>query len=340
MSEIQPIAAYEPFRAQLAELEAHNSTLVFDYRSSAGNKDARSHIYKLRQTKAALEKARKDAKADALEYGRQVDSQAKEITSRLEAMIDVHQKPLDEIEAQETARIERLKADLLEIQGGGERAAVEWMQLPLDAMRDRLKEIESDAYTPERWQEFLTEALIAKDKAIGTLREAIGKREKYDAEQAELAKLRAQAEAQAKKDREEQIAREAAERAKREAEEKAAAEKRAVEEKAKREKEAADKKLLEEKLRNERLEREKAEAEQRAQNAARETEERLKREAEAKAKKEADEAAKREANRKHVAKINSEAADALISANLSKVQAEGVIKLIQAGKVPHVRIDY
>lgn len=338
--ENKPLAVYDEFRAQIAELSAHNNSMVFDYATPAGNKEARSHIYKLRQTKAALDKARKAAKEESLEYGRRVDSEAKAIAEQLEGMIAVHQKPLDEIEEREKARVEALQRDLAEIEGGGTRASQEWMTLPIDTMRDRLDEIEADTYTEERWQEFLTEALLQKDKAVTAIRDAIARREKYDAEQAELAALRAQAEAQAKKDRDAQIAREAAERATREAEEKAAREKQEAADKAKREKEAADKKLLEEKLRNERLEREKAEAEQRAKNAARETEERLKREAEDKAKKESEELAKREADKKHRAGINNAALAAFVKGGLSEAHAKKAVELIASKAIPHITISY
>jgi colicin import membrane protein len=356
--ENKPLAVYDEFRAQIAELSAHNNTLVFDYASPSGNKEARSHIYKLRQTKAALDKARKAAKEESLEYGRRVDSEAKAIAEQLEDMIAVHQKPLDEIEAKEKARVEKLQADLQELMGAAVRATQDWMTLPLDAMRDRLTEIEADDYSESRWQEFLTEALIQKDKTIAATCDAIARREKYDAEQAELAKLRAQAEEQAKKDRDAQIAKEAADRATREAEAKAQKEREAAEQarrdaeaktardkqeaadKAQREKDAADKKLLEEKLRNERLEREKAEAEQRAKDAARETEARLKREAEAKAKAEADALAKREADKKHRAAINNAALAAFVKGGLSEAHAKKAIELIASKAIPNVTIGY
>src|SRR3954454_6832415 len=83
------LAVYNPFRAELAEFKAQNATLIFDYESPKGNKEARSHVYKLRQSKAAVEKARKEEKAASLEYGRKVDAEAKTIMEEIEAMIAV-----------------------------------------------------------------------------------------------------------------------------------------------------------------------------------------------------------------------------------------------------------
>lgn len=58
----QKISAYDPFRAQLAELKTNNEKAVFNYEDPAGNKEARSHIYKLRKTKSAVDRVRKDQK--------------------------------------------------------------------------------------------------------------------------------------------------------------------------------------------------------------------------------------------------------------------------------------
>src|SRR3990167_3162589 len=101
------IAVYDEFRAQLAELKEHNAKLLFDYEDPKGNEEARSHVYKLRRTKAAVDKARQAEKAASLEYGRRVDSEAKEIIGEIEAMIEVHVKPLAEIEEREKKRVAR-----------------------------------------------------------------------------------------------------------------------------------------------------------------------------------------------------------------------------------------
>src|SRR3990167_7339060 len=100
------IAVSDEFRAQLAELREHNAKLLFDYEDPKGNEDARSHVYKLRRTKAAVDKARQAGKAASLGYGRRVHSEGKEIIGEIEAMIEVHAKPLAEIEEREKKRVE------------------------------------------------------------------------------------------------------------------------------------------------------------------------------------------------------------------------------------------
>ena len=70
------VAAYQPFYAQLAELETNNARLVFDYESKKGNKEARSHVNTLRLTKGALERVRK-AEKEALTLFDQVAHRAR-----------------------------------------------------------------------------------------------------------------------------------------------------------------------------------------------------------------------------------------------------------------------
>ena len=334
------IAVYNEFRAQLAELDATNSKLVFNYEDPKGNKDARSHIYKLRQTKALVDKAREKEKRASLEYGRRVDAEAKEIIEKIDSMISVHAVPLDEIEQREKSRIAKHEQNLSEIVTAGEYTSSNWMSIPLDAIRDRLAEINAITLTQDYWQEFLPRAAEAKDKTLSQIRDAIGKRAKYDEEQAELERLRKEAEERARKDREEQIRREAEQKALADAEARARAERERTEAAAKAEREAAERRELELKLAAERAEREKVEAQQRAERAAKEAEERLLREQEEAKRKEAEAAAKREADKKHRAKINNAAVSAFVAGGMSEEAAKLAVTLIAKASIPAVSISY
>lgn len=328
-----PIAAYNEFRGQLAKLKADNAAAVFDYESPKGNKEARSHVYKLRQTKAAVEKVRKDEKAVALEYGRRVDSEAKEIIGEIEGMIEIHEKPLREIEEREAARVQGIRDRIEELRIASS------VDAPLEAMRDRLAEIKAVAID-DSFGEFATEAAKVKDAAISAIESTIAAIEQREAEQAELVRLRREAEERARLDREEQLKREAAERATREAEAKAKAERDRAEQAARMEREAAERRELELKLAAEKAERARVEAEQKAANAAKEAEERLRRDAELKAKAEADAQAKREANKKHIAKINNEALSGFVAGGFSEADAKKIITMIAKGEIQHISIKY
>lgn len=319
------IAIYEPFRAQLGELKQFNDSVVFDYASPKGEREARSHVYKLRQTKAAVEKARKDEKAASLEYGRQVDAQAKEIVTEIEAMIEVHQRPLDEIAQREKDR-QAKHLEKLERMRSWFTATNE--DLSAAQLRDRLAQLESYALGPH-WEEFEVDAARTKDEGVAALRAMIERREKYEAEQAELARLREEQARREREERETRIAKEAEARALRQAEES-----------AKAEREAAERRELELKLAAERAEREKAEAIQRAERAAVEAEAKARRDAEAAAARERAETEKREANKRHVAKVNRAAVEALIAGGIEAETAGAVVDLIAARKIPNVTIAY
>src|SRR3546814_16117429 len=76
-----------------------------------------------------------------------------------------------------------------------------------ELFRERLAEVKAEAVSEERFAEYTAAAAELKDKAIAALEVSIAKAEKREAEVAELAKLRAEDEERARKDREERIAR-------------------------------------------------------------------------------------------------------------------------------------
>ena len=175
---------YTPYRAQLAEFKAENKKLVFDYESKKGNREARSHVAVLRKGKAAIETARKDAKQESLDTGRQIDAEAKAITVEIESMIAVHKTALDEIEQREADRIKSIQACIREIEW-----AATFENLTIDEMRKNLDMVKSSAIDTT-FAEFTNEAEKTKNAAIVTLENRIVEAEKRQAEQAELLQLR------------------------------------------------------------------------------------------------------------------------------------------------------
>lgn len=330
----QEIAAFSEFRSQLAKLRDDNEKAVFDYADPKGNKEARSHIYKLRQTKAAVERVRKEQKAASLEFGRKVDAQAKEIAVEIDGMIGLHEAPLKEIEEREAARIAAHK-ERIESLGAykdyGDPTAAE-----LSALLASAEAFEID----DSLEEFKAEAALAKDDALENIKRLLAARQKYEAEQAELERLR-QAEAErAQKEREEQIRKEAEEAARKQAEAKAAAVERERQleiERANREKAEAEARYL----------REKQEAEERAKAAAAKAEqdkqaaiEAERQRIEAEAERERQEAERKAANKRHRQKINREALEDLVEFGLSEDQGKQLIETIVRGQVRNVSVNY
>lgn len=339
----KPIAAYDEFRSQLSELKESNSKAVFDYADPKGNKEARSHVFKLRKTKTAIDKVRKEQKKASLEYGRKVDDEAKSITLEVEEMIDVHEKPLKEIEQNEKDRKAAIeeKFDLI-VGARNVNLQTASIELISDHIGD-LKELEPD----DSFDEYMAEATREYKTSIAHLEGLLTSAKIALAEKEELEHLRKESDERARKEREEQIAKDAREAA----ESKAESDRIAAERKVEADKQAA--------IENEkRIEREKEEAIERETAAKRELEEankqhkreqeqavidteaRVKREAEEEERRLREEAEKREANKKHKASVNNKAVQCLISGGISKEIAKEVVILIAKKEIDYVSIAY
>ena len=326
----------------LIEKEVRSHAL--DISTDAGRKHIASLAHKIARSKTALDKMGKDLVSGWKEQSKKVDLERARVWDRLEALQKEIRSPLTEWEDAEKARVARHEAGIARIEGAGHDTLANWQSLSVEAMSDRLREIEGGKTD---WQEFANRAEHATKEASLAIKEAIRKREAYDAEQAELARLR-QAEAERlQKEREQRIADEAAAKAKAEAEAAAKAEaeraeqqrlailhdKEAAEQRAKRAEE--EKKAAEEKAERDRLAAlEKAKVE--AEAAAKAERDRIA------AEKAAEDAAtaKREADKRHKARVNNEALQALIAAGLPETHARAAIEAVAKGLVPHVKIQY
>lgn len=324
------LAPYEPIRAQIAELKAANANTVFKYEEPKGNKLARSHVASLRTVKGDIERKRKELKADALEYGRKVDAVAKELTGEIEAMIEVHDRPLREIEEREKARIAKHQENLaaLTLAPGidipGDSAA-------LGAKLARIKAIVVD----DTWQEFKTQGLEAQAATCRAIEARLAVVLKQEAEAAELARLReaqakaeaeirAKLEAEARAKREEEIRAQAEAKAKREAADAAMAEARKKEAEAQAAINAEREKVRKAELAVAKAKQEKAEAEARVAR-----EEQAKKDAEA----------KRAANAKHRQKVLSEIIDDLVNLDFGD-DLGAVAEAMAGGKIRHVKVEF
>lgn len=182
-----------------------------------------------------------------------------------------------------------------------------------------------------QYEEYEEQAKLAKFETLEVLRRALVEREKYEAEQAELERLRQAEILRQQQEREAQIAREAADRATREAEEKA----RFEAERVQREKAEAEQ-------REARLKAEKEAAELRAVQAAENERKRIEAEqfAQAEAARKAEEA--RLADVEHRQQVHREAFNGIqaLCLGIPEAQIKELILAIRDGKVPHVSIKY
>jgi hypothetical protein len=321
-----------------AEVTGH----VPDLTTKKGRDAIASLAFKVRRAKTALDTLGKQLVDDLKEIPKKIDVERKRMRETLDALADEVRRPLDEWEQAEEARVQTHKAGIAWFVGrqenlhGVDSATLKSLWLEVDAKA-----------VDESWEEFEAEAHRMKAKALTALTEALDAREKYEAEQAELARLREEAEARRIQDEKDRIAREAAERATREAEAKAWAEREAAlireaaieaaAEKAERDRLEA---IERQKQAEARAEAERLAAEQRAKDAAeaaRRAE--IQRQADEAARIEAEQKA-READRAHKAKTNNAAVAALVAGGLTAEAAKLAITLIAQGKVPAVRVNY
>jgi len=342
--------------AALRKIADDARAIVVDISTLQGRKECASLAYKIARSKTLIDETGKNLGEEARKKINAIDADRKKAREFLDSLKDEVRKPLTDWEMADQKRIEAHESRIAEIVEGGKYTLANWQKLPLLAMRDRLMEINNEA--KHNWQEFDARAKREIEAASKAITEAIGNREKHDAELEELVRLRADAEiakaekeARDKAQREAEIAERAALKAKTDAELKAKQESEAAERKAQaemlaieREKQAAEQRARDAeaatKRAEERVEAAKVAAEEQAEREkqAAVSAERARVAAEQKAKAEAD--AKREADTKHKATINRAALSALVEQGVLEIEAKRAIAAIANGLVPNVRIAY
>jgi hypothetical protein len=343
----------------IAQIEAKVRAHVPDVTTRKGRDAIKSLAYAVARSKTALDDAGKLMNEEARAQISAVDAARRKIRDRLDQLRDEARKPLDEWEAAEEARVDALKARLDRLSNAAPSEDTS------DNIKALIQRVEITAID-DSWQEYLPHAGKAKDATLNRLRAQLATTEQREAEAAELARLRAEAEARAEADRikaEQEAAearriaaekaqaerlaqierdkREAAERAAREAEQRAAAEAERVrietEQKAEAERKAAadrEAAILREKAEAEaQYKRNIAEMAAKAEAAAQAERDRIAAERQA----EANARAKREADQAHRAKITSDIADALRTM-AGRATPELIAEALIEGRIPHVKV--
>jgi|14_taG_2_1085336.scaffolds.fasta_scaffold01785_4 hypothetical protein len=342
------IQEYNEFEAKVSTLEDMCNFLP-DCSNDDGYEKSKRVSLDTGKVLTAIEKKRKEIKAPALERCRFIDSEAKDLKERIEAVQLPHKeayKAIDnEKKRKEEERLEKINDRFQRLYQMPELARLSSAQ-EIQAIINSLK---GDEYLD--CDEKTNFALLEKKRILVELNSILSEKVKAEEEQKELNRLRAEAAKREQKEREDRIAKEAEEKAKREAE----AEKQAAIEAEKREQERLEREkqaaIQAKKNAEDRERQSKIDAERAAQEAARlatEESERKAKEAveqerkavEAQKAKEAAEAKAREENKKHRAKINNEAVSALLTTGISEEQAKVVVTAIAKKEIPNVSIQY
>ena len=347
------LAHFSEFEQSLAKFRDDYGSRVYDLSDPGQDKAARSDRLAIGRVIAALDRKHKEVKEPLLTATRLVDGRRKEIKDQLLEVQDHIKAQIEAHEQREQDRIDAIHACI-----GNIRELTNFSESPDSVAISKRLTYARAVMLDDSWQEFRADAALARTEVIEALESMLAERLEAEAEAAELTRLRAEAEAKERLEREERIAREAAEAAKREAEELAAREAGRVE-REKIEAAAAAQKALDEAAAKAKREQDEANAaaakavadaqakaqaaEMAAAQAAADERARIEREQAEQARKaeqerKADEA--RKAKRQHRAKIHSEAKAALIEHGIADDTATLVVELIRDGKVAHVAIAY
>ncbi len=317
----KPGGTTELFERIAQEARSH----VPDVTTKKGRDQIGSLAMKVSKSKTFIEKCGKELVADQKAQIKLIDDDRIATVKKFDELRNEILAPRDAWEQAEKDRVAKHEGDIAEIKRIA-LAVSEWDSI---SIKNALNDLENKVIDSS-FEEYEQEAKLAKLETLESLRTALTIREKYEAEQAELERLRLAEQARLQREHEECIAREAAERATREAEEKA----RFEAERVQREKAEAEQ-------REARLKAEKEVAELRAVQAAENERKRIEAEqfAQAEAARKAEEA--RLADEAHTKKVCAEALEHLaLLPGVNEQLAKSILAAIYKGRIPHVSIKF
>lgn len=303
-------------------------SFVPDVTTKKGRDAIGSLAMKISKSKTLIERYGKELVAEQKAQIKLIDDDRISVVKKFDELRNEILAPRDAWEQAEKDRVEKHKSDIEKIRDFAHPYVLS--DMPANRIAEQIRMLDVLEICP-LFEEFEQEAKIAKLETLEVLRTTLVSREKYEAEQAELERLRIAEQERLQQERDAQIAREAAAKATREAEEKA----RFEAERVQREKAEAEQ-------RESRLKAEKEAAELRAVQAAENERKRIEAEqfAQAEAARKAEEA--RLADVEHRRQINREALEAIkgVCPELSEPQVKSLVGAIISGLIPHVSIKY
>jgi colicin import membrane protein len=303
----------------------------------------RSYAAEVRSEKAAIDKARLRLTKEWRDMVSQANDAGKVIEQRLEGLAADVRKPLTEWEEAEKQRVEAAKDFVAWIHG----QAIVTLDDTAATVRQRGADVWEKVLDEQVLGDLYGEAVAGKEATVVTLKAALDRLTREEADRAELERLRAENEAREAKERE---AAEVRERAEQEAEQARLAERRRLDaEKAEAERitnaerQAAERATREAEERHAAelaAERKRAEEAERAAQAERDQIATAEAERVAAVQREAAETARREANQAHRAKIMKAAKEAIMTCGVEEEAAKKIVLLIRAGEVPNVSLAF
>lgn len=208
---MNPIVAYTPTEAALVDLAQKYQNVVYDVTTPDGMASAKAAYKDINSHSITLEKAREKEKAESLAYGRFVDSEAKRIAERLDAlrlpiktMIEAETKRVEREreeavrkEAERIAAEEKARKDAEEAKLAAERAEIARQRQELEAAQKEAARAQEEAARASRLriEEEERKARLAREEAdriARSAREAEEARLKIERDKIDAAKREAE----------------------------------------------------------------------------------------------------------------------------------------------------
>ena len=319
---------------------------VPDLNTKAGIARVKSLARIVSESKTAIEKPGRNYLKQLKEMPKVIEAELRDWVTKMDALRDEVRQPVTELEEKEKARIAALDQRLNEIHQIGSVAGLDILPSEtITAWIGKLEAISVDA----TWDEYQDRAQVAKEAAKVKLTSALQNRLTWEAQQAEIARLKAEQEEKDRIQREKDIA----DQARHEAEQKAMREKLEAEQREKAAKDAQLKAEQDAYELQQKLEQERKDALLRQQQAVEQAAERERQrqiEEQNRIKYEAEQARIQEeikaADIEHRKEIHNEVLSSLIEAAKAKGVdlpvnvAKGIVSSIATGKVRHTSIKY
>lgn len=318
----------------LTEIETLATKFDPDVSTAKGRKLIASQAYAVARTKTFIDGLGKELVDAEKEIPKRIDATRKKVRDFCDELQARVRKPLTDYENAEKSRVAALDQRIAAIQELGAKATTESPSTEIQLWVGELEAIAIDA----TWDEYQDRAQVAKEAAKVKLGTALKNRLTWEAQQAEIARLKAEQEEKDRIQREKEIA----DRARHEAEQKALREKLESEQREQAAKDAADRAEREAVEAKERLAREQQESAERERLAAeRAAEQERQRIAQEEANLKAEEE-RRAADIEHRRTINRAVIAAIMAVDptITAVQAEAVMKAIVLHKIPNTSIQY
>lgn len=333
---------------------------VPDLTTRKGRERIASLAAEVSRSKKAVENPGRDYLRRLKEMPKVVETELREFVTEMDKLRDEVRKPLNDWQAAEDARVDRHNSAIAHLKLN----AQDLDGITAEDLADRIAKVEA-VPLGQQWEEFEAEAARAKDDSLKVLRTALAARQQYEAEQAELARLRREAEERAEQDRirvaqeaavelerqrvaqEQQAAREAAARREQELIDQAAAQEREAENQRlqlKLQAEQAERARIQAEAdrvaTEQRMEQERQVAARRQEEAAEQARQDERRRADAAAAEILHQQEARERDEAHRRSINRSALEAFIAGGMPEACAKQAVTLIAQRKIPNITIAY